>query len=329
MDIAEVLRDCDAVLLRPTQSPRLTREILNSLPERELLIATLSVGTDHIPSSWPSDLIISVKGLAAEKSAQAVADHARGLAEDILRRRTDYVNLVRDYQFKNSVFPQSRTLRGIVWMCWGRGSQIRCLLPGLLACGVRKCIIWSNGLDQKSFNECLRNVMPKESAAPNEMRYTCRLGPLEMEVVGCCDPGPYLSEVEVLSLHQRSTPSYQRFIHADFLRRLRRGAIIVNTARGDLVVEKDVVEAMRNGTLAGYAADVIYSRAEETGQSHYSPLWEMSCTLGASDPPVYITPHCGASIQSVLDEASESVVRELLVRLDMKEKVPLALRGRI
>lgn len=47
-------------------------------------------------------------------------------------------------------------------------------------------------------------------------------------------------------------------IDAAFLRRMRRGSYIVNTARGKLVDRDAIVEALQSGHLAGYAGDVWY-----------------------------------------------------------------------
>ena len=47
------------------------------------------------------------------------------------------------------------------------------------------------------------------------------------------------------------------FVNKTFINRLKKGAVIINTARGGLVNEADIAEACKSGQLGGYAADVL------------------------------------------------------------------------
>ena len=70
-------------------------------------------------------------------------------------------------------------------------------------------------------------------------------------------PEQVLAESDIISLHMNLTEETQHFINADRLALMKNGAILVNTARGGLVVEADVAEACRSGSLAGYGTDVL------------------------------------------------------------------------
>jgi glycerate dehydrogenase len=62
---------------------------------------------------------------------------------------------------------------------------------------------------------------------------------------------------DVLSLHCRFTPENQGFLNAEFFREMKPGAFLINTARGALVCEADLADALNAGVLAGAAVDVL------------------------------------------------------------------------
>jgi glycerate dehydrogenase len=62
---------------------------------------------------------------------------------------------------------------------------------------------------------------------------------------------------DVVSLHCPLTPETERMVDRRLLGRMRREAFLVNTSRGGLVNEHDLVEALRSGTIAGAAVDVV------------------------------------------------------------------------
>ena len=66
-----------------------------------------------------------------------------------------------------------------------------------------------------------------------------------------------LRQADVVSLHMSLTPETRTFINRDTLALMKDGAILINTARGGLVNEADVVEACKSGKLRGYGADVL------------------------------------------------------------------------
>lgn len=76
-------------------------------------------------------------------------------------------------------------------------------------------------------------------------------------------PGTYvdmdtlLSQSDILSLHCPATAQTTGIINAASIAKMRQGALLINTARGALLVEQDVADALHSGKLGGFAADVL------------------------------------------------------------------------
>lgn len=66
-----------------------------------------------------------------------------------------------------------------------------------------------------------------------------------------------LKQADVVSLHTNLTAETRGFINKNTIAMMKDGAILVNTGRGGLVVEQDVVDACKSGKLRGYGSDVL------------------------------------------------------------------------
>ncbi|WP_461567836.1 phosphoglycerate dehydrogenase [Thermincola ferriacetica] len=124
-----------------------------------------------------------------------------------------------------------------------------------------------------------------------------------------------IREADFLSLHIPKTKESLNLINKDTIAMMKDGARIINVARGGIVNEQDLYEAIKSGKLAGAALDVF---AEEPTTE--SPLFELN--------NVVVAPHLGAStkeaqINVALDVAEEFV--NVLVKGEMaKNAVNLA-----
>ena len=84
---------------------------------------------------------------------------------------------------------------------------------------------------------------------------------------------------DILTLHCPLTPQTKEMINKDTLSQMKRGALLINPGRGALVNDKDVAQALCEGQLGGYGADVMTQEPPKPD----NPL--------LSAPNAYLTPH--------------------------------------
>jgi D-3-phosphoglycerate dehydrogenase len=103
---------------------------------------------------------------------------------------------------------------------------------------------------------------------------------------------------DYISLHTPLTDETKGMINESTLRLMKKGVRLINTCRGQVVVESDVVAALESGQLGGYATDVFYKEPPEG-----------SVLLNA--PNVILTPHLGASTEENLLRLGDSIERRI------------------
>lgn len=108
-----------------------------------------------------------------------------------------------------------------------------------------------------------------------------------------------LSLPEILILCVPLTDLTQGMIDAAALMRMPPGSVLINVARGPVVVERDLVAALQSGHLAGAGLDVT----EIEPLPATSPLWDL--------PNVIITPHVGAQSATRVDDTTRLACENL------------------
>ena len=130
---------------------------------------------------------------------------------------------------------------------------------------------------------------------------------LSIEVVELDD---LLAQADFITLHVAKTPETVGLLNADRLAKTKQGVRIVNVARGGLIDEAALADAIRSGQVGGAAIDVF--AAEPTTAS---PLFELA--------EVVVTPHLGASTREAQDKAGETIAEMVGLALE-NEFVPYA-----
>jgi len=96
-----------------------------------------------------------------------------------------------------------------------------------------------------------------------------------------------LEKSDIVFLHTHVTDETRDMVDDEFIQKMKDGSFLINTARGELVREEIVINAIQNNKLAGYATDVI---RDEFGDFKKSKLVEFSMNPTNN---IIITPHVG------------------------------------
>ncbi len=111
-----------------------------------------------------------------------------------------------------------------------------------------------------------------------------------------------LTQVDFLTIHLPKTPETINVINATSLATMKPSARIINVARGGIVNEAELAQAVADGVIAGAALDVF-----DTEPTTESPLFEQ--------PNIVVTPHLGASTDEAQDRAGVQVAEALNLAL--------------
>lgn len=112
-----------------------------------------------------------------------------------------------------------------------------------------------------------------------------------------------LPRADFVSLHLPAMAETRGMVDAEFLSRMKAGAILVNTARGEIINEGDLLAALQNGRLRGAALDAFAD--EPPGADN--PLLQL--------PQVIATPHTGAHTDGATNAMGRGALRNLLAVL--------------
>jgi lactate dehydrogenase-like 2-hydroxyacid dehydrogenase len=229
--LKEALRTADALL--PTVSDRLTAEVLAVEPLRAKIIANFGVGFNHIDVN-----AAKARGLAVSNTpdvlTDATADTAMTLLLMVARRAGE----------------GERHVRAKAWTGWRPthmlGTHVTGKTLGLVGMGrIARAVARRahHGFGMKVIFHDPYPPSPQEAAA------------LGAEPVGSLDD--VFARADFVSLHCPATPETRHLVNAGRLQQMKKGAFLINTARGDVVDEAALVQALKAGTIAGAGLDVF------------------------------------------------------------------------
>jgi lactate dehydrogenase-like 2-hydroxyacid dehydrogenase len=230
-ELKEALRTADGLL--PTVSDKLTAEVLSAEPLKTRIIANFGVGFNHIDVAAAKARGIAVSN-TPDVLTDATADTAMTLLLMVARRAGE----------------GERHVRTKAWTGWRPthmlGTHVSGKTLGLVGMGrIARAVARRahHGFGMKVVFHDPYPPSPQEAAA------------LGAEPVGSLDE--VFEKADFVSLHCPATPETRHLVNAARLKQMKKGAYLINTARGDVVDEAALVEALKAGTIKGAGLDVF------------------------------------------------------------------------
>lgn len=218
-------RYADAEIISAFIYSRLQKDVLERLPSLKL-IATRSTGFDHIDLAYADARQITVSNVP-KYGENTVAEHVFALLLAISHRLPEAIERARSGHFS----PQGL-----------QGFDLAGKLLGVIGTGSigRHVIRIARGFDMEVIGFDAR---PDPELIATGIRYA---GLDEL-----------LSTADVITLHLPSTPETRHMLSTNAFKRMKDGIVVINTARGDLIDTRSLIQALTAGKVAAAGLDVL------------------------------------------------------------------------
>jgi D-3-phosphoglycerate dehydrogenase / 2-oxoglutarate reductase len=259
--LGKEIADADALIVR--SATKVTPELLEQAP-RLRVVGRAGVGVDNIDldeCTTRGVLVMSTPG----GNAVSVAEHTFALLLGLARQVPRLDKAMHEGKWEKSS---------------AAGTEVRGKTLGLIGLGRIGSEV---ALRADAFDMRVLGYDPYISeAAAREVQV--ELVPLEK----------LLAESDFVSLHTALSPATQNLINAETLAKMKKGARVINAARGELIDEAALAEALKSGHLAGAALDVFVQEPPKN-----SPLTGLA--------NVVATPHVAGSTTEAQEEVGTQV----------------------
>lgn len=224
MELVKIIDNYDAALIGLGLS--FDREVLDKASKLEV-IATATTGLDHLDVVYAKENGIEILSLRGEdaflNTISGTAELALGLMIDLVRHTPWAFDSVKKYKWNREDF-KGITLRGKTLGIIGLGRLGSMMARYGEALGMKVIFADPSKEDTKyrkvSFDDLLR-------------------------------------ESDIISIHVHLTGSTEGMFNANAFKIMKKGAYLINTSRGKIVLEEALRQALENGQVGGYATDVL------------------------------------------------------------------------
>ncbi len=254
-ELIGLLRDADAYIVG---SARVTRDVFEGAPNLKV-VSRRGVGFERIDLEAARDAGVLV-AIATGSNQHAVADHVFGLMLSAARRIVDANRSVTEGRWESFTGPELR------------GKTLGIIGLGRVGKGVARR---ARGFDMRVI--AADPVRDETFARANDVEYV----PLD----------ELLARADVVSLNCSLNDTTRGMLGAEQLARVKKGALFINTARGGIVDETALADALRNGPIRAAGIDVF---------EHEPPVGSPLVGL----PNVVLTPHAAAYTEEAMIAAN-------------------------
>ena len=265
-DILAVARDADAILVTYAKLPG---ELLRQLT-RCKAIGRFGLGVDNIDLAAAKALGIAVN-YVPDYCLREVSDHAMALLLALARKVTLANKLVQSARWEVPPLVPLRRLEGQVLGLIGFGNIPRMLAPKAKAFGLK--------------------VLAHDPYVAKETLNAAGVEGVSFDNL--------LARADFISVHVPFLPATRGLMNAAAFAKMKKGACLINTARGPLVDEAALVTALDSGHLGGAALDVVTTE----------PLPKDSVLLGRDN--VILTPHTAFYSVEALEELQSKCANDV------------------
>lgn len=265
-DLMEILPQYDALVVR--SRTKVTKEILERAGKLKV-IGRAGAGVDNIETAEATHRGIIVMNTPGGNTI-AATEHTIAMMLAALRNIPNANVSIRDGKWDRKTYMGHEIFEKTVGVI-GLGKIGREVAQRLAAFGAK--II---GYDP---------ILTKEMAD--------RIG---VELVSLKD---LLKRSDIITVHAPKIPETKNMINAENLKLCKDGVVIVNCARGGIINEHDLVEALNSGKVAHAAVDVYESEPPTN--------WDL-----AKHPKVVATPHLGASTEEAQTKVADQILEQII-----------------
>ena len=268
-DLLAEVRDADAVIIRSATT--ITKEVIKN-GEKLLVIGRAGIGLDNVDVNAATEQGVMVVN-APKSNILSAAEHTIAL---ILAQ-------ARNIPQANSALKSGRWERN-EWT----GVELADKTLGIIGLGRIGKLVAQRAL---AFG---MNLVAYDPFVATERARQLSVQLMSLEEL--------IQVSDFLTIHVAKTPETENLINAELLSRAKPSLRIINVARGGIVNEVDLAEAVTTGNIAGAAIDVF-----ENEPVTESPLFSL--------PQIVVTPHLGASTTEAQDKAGESIAEQVELAL--------------
>lgn len=256
-DILAVARDADALLITYA---KITREIIAELTKCKA-IGRFGLGVDNIDLPAAKEKGIAVN-YVPDYCIREVSDHTMALLLSLIRKVPLSNKLVQGGRWEMPAVVPIRRIEGTVLGLVGFGHIPRLVAPKAQAFGIK--------------------VIAYDPFAKPELFKTANVESVDFDTL--------LARSDYVSVHAPLMPQTRGMMNAEAFAKMKKGAYIVNTARGPLIDEPALIAALDAGQIGGAGLDVVATE----------PLAKDSPLLGRDN--VIVSPHTAFYSIEALEE---------------------------